>query len=170
MSGRELGGYDERFADDDGSPDEVVRDRLVAAGSGRPEAYLDAVVALCGARLLVPVLAAGDETLTPDPNREGDVSAVLLQRPDGARALPVFTGSDSAAAWHPQARPIPATLDRVAQTALAEGAGTVLVDVVGPAPLTIEGEVLGELAQGHRLVRLPDGFGWARTAPAEPTE
>ena len=35
MSGRELGGYDERFADDDGSPDALVRDRLVAAGVER---------------------------------------------------------------------------------------------------------------------------------------
>ncbi|TDT33075.1 SseB family protein [Naumannella halotolerans] len=158
-----LGGYDERFADDSGEADAQVRSRVAAAADGTPENYLTAVVALCGSRLLVPVLAGGDDSLTADPERAGEVSAVLLQRPDGARALPVFTGVDSAHEWHPAARPIPATLDRVAQTARAEGADTVLIDIAGPSPLTIEGELLAQLAQGHRLVRLPDGFGWIAT-------
>ena len=42
-----------------------------------------------------------------------------------------------------------------------------LVDLAGPAPLVLEGEVLAALAQGHRLVDLGDGFGWALPAAAE---
>ena len=45
--------------------------------------------------------------------------------------------------------------------ATAEGAVAVLVDVAGPHPLVLEGEVLEALARGHRLVDLGDGFGWA---------
>jgi hypothetical protein len=42
----------------------------------------------------------------------------------------------------------------------------VLIDVAGPHPFVIEGEVLAELAAGHRLVELPDGqFGWIIPAP-----
>lgn len=163
MSSRRLGGYPDRFAGDDGAADPQVRKLIAAAQSGGSDAYLDAVVALCGARLLVPLVAAGDDTMEPDPTRDGEVSAVLLQRPDGARALPVFTGTDSATRWQAKARPIPATLDRVAQTALAEGAGTVLIDIAGPVALTIEGEVLTQLAAERRLVRLADGYGWAGT-------
>ena len=63
-------------------------------------------------------------------------------------------------AWYEKARPVPATLDVVCRTAQAEGAATVLVDLDGPAPLVIEEAILAEIAQGHRLVRLEDGFGW----------
>jgi hypothetical protein len=45
----------------------------------------------------------------------------------------------------------------------------VLIDIAGPHVLVIEGDVLDELAAGHRLVELSDGeFGWATTtAPRE---
>jgi hypothetical protein len=42
----------------------------------------------------------------------------------------------------------------------------VLIDVAGPHPLVLEGDILGELAAGHRLVELPDDqFGWIVSAP-----
>ena len=54
------------------------------------------------------------------------------------------------------------TIDLAARTARAEGVDTVLVDVAGPFPMAIDGEVLDALAQGHRLVELDEGgFGWA---------
>lgn len=153
------------FADDDGSADPQVRAALQASEDGAPASYLHGVVALCTARLLVPIMAAGDETMTADPEREGEVSAVLLQRSDGERALPVFTGSDAVASWHPKARPVPATLDKAAESALQQGAGSVVVDLAGPHPLVLERDVLEQLAQGRRLVALPEGeFGWAMAA------
>ena len=62
--------------------------------------------------------------------------------------------------------PVPVTLDLAAQTARSEGAAAVLIDVAGPHPLAVEGEVLDQLAAGHRLVETGlDEFGWARPAP-----
>jgi hypothetical protein len=89
------------------------------------------------------------------------MSVVLLQAPDGRKAVLAFTGLDSLAAWDPAARPVPITLDRAAEASVAEGADALLIDRAGPVPLAIEGEVLQQLAGGHRLVDLGGGeFGW----------
>jgi hypothetical protein len=93
---------------------------------------------------------------------------VMLQAADGRRALLAFTGLDSLQAWQSDARPVAVTLDRAAQTAAAEGVGTLLVDFAGPHPLVLDGEVLASLAAGHRLVETePDVFGWL-VPPADP--
>jgi hypothetical protein len=61
---------------------------------------------------------------------------------------------------------VPITLDVAAQAAASEELTVVLIDVAGPHPFVLEGEVLGELAAGHRLVELPDDqFGWMVPAP-----
>lgn len=161
---RSLGGYSSDFADD-GSPAPEVRAALAAAGATtEPQAYLDAVVELCLSRLLVPLLASGDETMHHDPERHAEMAAVLLEQPDGRRAILAFTGTDALTAWNPKARPVPATLDVVADAAAQSQAGTVVIDLVGPHPLAIEGEVLENLALGKRLVRLEDGsYGWLAT-------
>ena len=53
------------------------------------------------------------------------------------------------------------TLDKAAQTARAEGVAALLVDVAGPHPLVVDGEVLEALAAGRRLVEAEPGeFGW----------
>jgi len=63
---------------------------------------------------------------------------------------------------------VPVTIDLAAQTARSEGVAAVLIDFAGPHPLVVEGEVLDQLAAGHRLVETePDVFGWA--IPASPT-
>ena len=44
----------------------------------------------------------------------------------------------------------------------------VLVDLQGPWPLVLETPLLTELAQSHRLTRLPDGnFAWLRPGSGE---
>jgi hypothetical protein len=89
------------------------------------------------------------------------MSVVTLQAQDGRRALLAFSGLDALQNWQPDARPVPVTVDRAAQTARNEDLTAVLIDLAGPHPLVIEGEVLGELAAGHRLVELAEGeFGW----------
>jgi hypothetical protein len=178
------------FPGDDGTPHRTVRDALARFSTTRePDDYLRAIAALCGDRLMVPVVATAtslaatsgvlvsDKTpdglasdKTPDglvSDKEAEMAVVLLQRPDGGRALLGFTGVDALQAWDARARPVPVTLDKVAGTAAAEGAVAVLVDAAGPYPLVVEGEVMAALAQGHRLVELADGFGWVMTAPAE---
>lgn len=163
------------FPGDDGAPHDEVRTALAQfAGSQQPVDYLRAVATLCGDRLLVPVVAtatrlgsttAGDSSTPLSSDKEAEMAVVMMQRADGGKALLGFTGLDALQAWDARARPVPVTLDKVAETAAAENAVAVLVDVVGPYPLVLDGEVLAGLAQGHRLVDLgDDGFGWAMPA------
>jgi hypothetical protein len=167
------GGVDHRrrlaaspFPGDTGAAHAETR-RLMAAAAAEatPLAYLRAVAALCGDRLLVPVAATathlGESVAGLTSDKEAEMSVVTLRAQDGRHALLAFTGLDSLQGWQPDARPVPVTVDRAAQTARTEGLTAVLVDVAGPHALMIEGEVLGELAAGHRLVELAEGdFGW----------
>jgi hypothetical protein len=158
------------FPGDDGTASAETRRLLVAAAADDGStAYLRAVAALCLDRLLVPVVATATRTgqavggLVSD--KEAEMSVVLLQAPDGRRALLAFSGLDALQAWQSSARPVPVTLDRAAQTARAEGAAAVLVDCAGPASLAVEGDLLDQLAAGHRLVETAPGeFGWVMPA------
>lgn len=156
-----LGKVNAAFAGDRGDADPVVR-VAIAASDGSTSAYLDAVAALCTARLLVPVVATGDASSDgPDPDRHAELAAVSVQAEDGRRALLAFTGVDSMQAWEPRARPVPGTLDDVCATVEEADAQALLVDVAGPVPFVIESDLVSELAQGRRLVRLDDGgYGW----------
>lgn len=158
------------FPDDDGLAGAQTRRFLAEAlQDATPTTYLRAVASLCTDRLLVPVVATATrlgETvggLTSD--KEAEMSVVLLQAADGRRAMLAFTGMDSLQVWSAQARPVPVTLDLAAKTTQTEGVTTLLIDFAGPHPLVIDGEVLGELAAGHRLVETgPGEFGWAVVA------
>lgn len=166
---------DSPFPGDDGSASPALREalRLVAEGED-PSNYLSAVAQLCAERVLVPVVAtatrvgeapAGGGRAGLVSDKEAEMAVVMLQAKDGRRAMVAFTGEDSLTAWNEQARPVPATIDRAAQAALDDRAMAILVDLEGPYPLVLEGEVLEHLAAGHRLVALPEGqFGWAMPA------
>ena len=151
------------FIGDRGDADPAVRAVIAQADSDLPTSYLRAVAALCGARLLLPVVASGDDSMEgPDPDRHADLAAVSLAAGDGRRALLAFTGMDALVAWEPRARPVPATLDDVAATVVETGDGALLVDAAGPVPFLIGDDIIAQLAQGRRLVELADGgFGWA---------
>jgi hypothetical protein len=136
-----------------------------AAAEATSLAYVRAVAALCGDRLLVPVVATATrlgETVAGLPSdKQAEMSVVTLQAQDGRRALLAFTGLDALQSWQPDARPVPVTVDSAAQTARTEGLTAVLIDVAGPHAFVIEGDVLSELAAGHRLVEFAEGeFGW----------
>lgn len=156
---------DERWKGDDGAPDADVRAALAAA-SDRDE-YLRAVAVLCGARLLLPIVATGDDGRAgPDLDRKAELAAVKIVAPDGTTALLAFTGLDSLRSWEPRARPVPCTLDEVAATAGEAGATHVVIDLAGPAGFEIGPDLLAQLALGHRLVQLDaGGFGWLTPAP-----
>lgn len=167
------------FPGDTGEATPRTRELLAAVGAEpSTESYLAAVAALCEDRILVPVVATATRvgqtasTGTGSPtgtggvtvDKEAEMSVVGVQAADGRRALLAFTGMDSLQAWDPRARPVPVTIDAAAQAALADGAAALLIDAAGPDPLAVDGEVLAQLAAGHRLVGLDDGFGWAVTA------
>lgn len=157
---------DTPFPDDDGSAAPALRQLLAATKSGEAAAYLRAVAGLCTARLLVPVVATrSTETgaaAQVAADKEADMAVAMLQTGDGRHGLAVFTGMDALTGWNPAARPVPVTLDVAADSARQAQAEAVLIDIGGPCPLVIDGEVLRELAAGHRLVELEAGqFGWA---------
>ncbi len=162
-----------QFPADDGQANAATRAALATAATPQSTAdYLGAVAALCLDRVLVPVVATATRLGEPagglTDDKEAEMSVVLLQSRDGRRAMLAFTGMDALQAWDASARPVPITLDLAAQAAVADGAAALLVDFAGPHPLVIEGDVLAELAQGHRLVEVDDGqFGWAIGAQAQ---
>ncbi len=157
---RTLGGVNAAFAGDRGEADPAVRE-AIAASDGSTTSYLDAVVALCTARLLVPVVATGDDSGDgPDPDRYAELAAVSVEAADGRRALLAFTGLDAMVAWEPKARPVPGTLDDVCATVTEAGADALLIDVAGPVPFVIESDLVAELGRGRRLVVMEDGYGW----------
>jgi hypothetical protein len=153
------------FPGDDGRAAESLRSRLRAALDGQTDTYLRAVAALGEARLLVPVVAAVTRSGSTESglrlDKEADMSVVWWQTGDGRRCGVAFTGLDSLAAWHPEARPVPITLDLLAQAVLDDDASTVIVDPAGPATLVLEVDLVSAFASGRRLVELDDGgFGW----------
>lgn len=162
MTGRRLGQPSAAFLGDEGAPDPLVRSALSASAEGGREAYLRAVAALGGARLLLPIVATGDEFGEgPDPDREAELAAVTITAADGRRGLLAFTGLDSLQAWDARARPVPCTLDELAATVQEAGASALLLDAAGPVPFVIEAELLASLAAGRRLVVTDDGgFAW----------
>lgn len=150
-------------AGDLGEPDERVREAMAAATDR--QGYLDAVAALCGCRLFMPVMAPGSRTSDGGTGVQ-ESGAVLLTNEQGSTALLAFTGADSMVAWDSRARPVPGTLDDLAATVEEAGAEALLVDVAGPVPLVIGPDLLSPLAQGRRLVRLRDGgYGWLKVEP-----
>lgn len=168
--GQRLAQPSRAFAGDRGEPDPAVRAAL--AGADDQLGYLRAVVALCTARLLMPIVASGDEgsgslrassgeLQQPDPQRHAEMAAVTIANDAGERALLAFTGLDAMTAWRGDARPVPCTLDDLAATVTEAGASHLLVDVAGPAQLVVGPDLVAELARGHRLVEVEPGqFGW----------
>lgn len=171
MCVRTLGQPSASFAGDRGEADPVLR-RILAEAYADALAYQRAVVALCAARFLLPIVAAGDDSGDgPDPDRHAEMAAVLIQSDHGSTAVPVFTGLDSLVRWQPDARPVPCTLDDVAATAVETGSSAVVIDLAGPTQIVLEGDVVQQLAQGHRLIELDDGgFAWVYARAEEPAD
>ncbi len=157
-SGRELG--PQPFGDDDGAPDPALAAALAALpGATDPQVLTDALAALAGARLLVPVVAVAQDTekvqlpgMSGPTTREVStaMAVVTLQLPDGVRALPVFTGLPALTAWRPDARPVAVGCPQAALSAVDEGCTALLVDAAGPLPTLLPRAVLWALAQARR--------------------
>lgn len=160
---------DPGFADDTGAAAPEVTAALAAYGAD-PGRYVEALVALQDARLLVPVVALlGDVELDDQGlahDKSSDMASVSITGRDGRTALLAFTGTDRMQAWDPRARPVPVSARLAAGSALQDGADALLVDLAGPVTLVVEGEDLSALAAGWRLGRLGDRTGWIR--PAQP--
>lgn len=151
------------FTDDTGAATEEVRAAL-AAYADDPQRYQEAVSAVIGSRLLVPVVAVLGEVevdeagLTHD--KTSDMATVLLTGRDGRTALLAFTSTDTLRAWDPEARPVPVACALAARSAVQDGADALLVDVAGPVTLVLEGEDLTRVAAGWTLARVGGRSAW----------
>jgi hypothetical protein len=127
--------------DDDGAVDPLYA-AAVATG--------DAVrirTAILDARLLVPVVAM------PGVNgADAEMAIPALVAADGGRALPVFSSYDELRAWRADARPVPMRGARVVLGAAGEGYDGLVVDVAGPAPVTIADDDLRTLVHRARAI------------------
>jgi hypothetical protein len=135
---------------------------------GDRDAHRAALAVLQRSRVLVPVVAVLGEVEHDAAGRArektSDMATVLLTGADGRRALLAFTGSAQLARWDPEGRPVPVTLADAARAARQDEADALVLDVAGPVPFAVEGVDLAALADGQFLVRLAEGWGWARPA------
>lgn len=140
---------DSPFRDDDGSADPHVSALIRQWQEGAVED--DALaLALQGARLMVPVMAVLDSVETAQPGvqveKDSHMAVPLMVRADGRRGLLAFTSMDSARLWQQQARAVPVRGRDVATAALAEGADALVIDVMGPVRVPVQGAALALMA------------------------
>ena len=136
------------FADDDGSADDYLREVLAQfAQTADAETARELLDLLVVARLLVPVVSVVD-SMQEGVEKDSHMSSVEFQSEDGRKALIAFTGNDAVQMWDPEARPIPREAYVVAQGAVEQGYDAILLDLSGPTPVAIEGQLLNMLAIG----------------------
>ena len=166
---RSLAQPNARFAGDDGAPDPLTRAAIARVRDHT--SYIRAIVALCTSRLLMPIVATGDDSMGgPDPDRHAEMAAVTLQDETGSYLL-AFTGVDSMKEWDGSARPVPCLLDELCATVKAAGAEQLLIDVAGPVAFVIAGEALDLLADGNALVEFEgEDFAWVKYADSTDAE
>ncbi|MEW9530378.1 SseB family protein [Microbispora sp. NPDC049125] len=135
--------------DDDGGADAAVTAALSAFQAGTATAA-DVLAALAASRLLVPVVALLTESEVGEhglrQEKESEMALPKLVGADGREAVLAFTGAGPMRGWRPDARPVQATAPQVCQAARHEEAAAVVVDVAGPVPFVIEGDMLRALA------------------------
>lgn len=143
-AGRTFDHHETAFADDDGSVPESYRQAITALREATlsksavrvAEAQADALVALSGIRVLVPLLAeAGGFGLTPEGRtveKTQELSIVTVAAPDGRRVMPVFSSVDSMRVWNPEARPIPVPAPQAAIAAAQEQTDLIIIDPGSP--------------------------------------
>jgi len=142
---------DPGYSDDDGSADPALSAALAAWSKDRT-ALPPVLAALKGARLLVPIVAVLGE-VEEDENglrreKTSDMAVPTLKA-GPRKALPAFTSTASLALWDPTARPVAVPLHQALQAAAHEKADTVVLDLAGPVPFELSGQVLLALAEGR---------------------
>lgn len=146
FSGRTLTGTG--FDDDTGDSDPALMVALADLDDERTW-----VRAVSRARLLVPVVAAPGEVVQSGDlaaDKTSDMALATLVAPDGQRALPVFSGMGTLAAWDSSARPVPVSASRAAQSAITQGCDLMVLDVAGPVTAVLRPSMMWALAQGRQ--------------------
>lgn len=136
------------FESDDGQANPDLREAIVEyARTASAESARELLDLLVVARLLVPVVAVVD-SIVDGQEKDSHMQSVEFQSADGRKALIAFTGTDAVEYWDPKARPIPRAAFEVAQGAVEQGYDAIILDMSGPTPLAIDGNLLSLLAIG----------------------
>lgn len=123
----------------------------------------EGVLAVLGeARVFVPIVAVLGERASNGGDKNADMAAVLMTGADGRQALLAFTSVAALEAWNPQARPVPVHGQAAAQSALAESASAIVLDLGQPHWQVVETDDLAHLAAGDTLARTVSGTAWVR--------
>ncbi|PWJ25414.1 type III secretion system (T3SS) SseB-like protein [Branchiibius hedensis] len=136
--GREV--TDTGFGADDGSADPALRASLTQD----ERCWMSA---LADARVLVPVVATEEGRDEHGGDKAASMATVIVQGPQGERALPVFTGLDSLAAWSSDARPSPVLAPVAARAAISEQCDVLVVDPGTATQVVVRPSMLWALAQ-----------------------
>ncbi len=118
----------------------------------------DVVAALVGTRVFAPVVAAPgetEETAHGTADKSADMALALLTRPDGSRALPLFTGLDALTAWDPRARPVPVPVATAALAGAQEECDVLVLDPAGPVAFVVRRAAFWSLARSAPWVPSP---------------
>jgi hypothetical protein len=124
------------------SPDTGAADPRLAQALLHPDATAELHAALVGARVFAAITATSTAEHTAEATglraeSSAEMAVVLLEAPDGSRALPVFPDLLALRRWRLDARPVPLTGAQACAAALDEGAQAVLLDPAGAAlPVT----------------------------------
>ena len=137
-AGREVTGTG--FETDDGTADPALR----AALAHDERTWM---AALAHARLLVPVVATEEGRDEDGAEKAASMATVIVQGPQGERALPVFTGLDSLASWSSAARPSPVLAPVAARAAISEECDVLVVDPGSGTQVVVRPSMLWALAQ-----------------------
>lgn len=142
------------FAGDDGAPAAAVRAAMGAltAGSAQADASpeRDLLEALAQARLFAAIEAVPaqvDRSGLLATEVESDMASPVLTAPDGRRAMPLFTGLDTLAAWQADARPVPVRATEAAVAALDDACDVILLDLGSPHAVVVRLSQVWALAQ-----------------------
>jgi hypothetical protein len=143
------------FSGDDGSPEPRVAAALNAYANGNGGSA-DVLAALAAGRLLVPVVAvldeAGESAHGQRVDKASHMATVSTTGRDGRRGLLAFTSAAAMRLWNPAARPVPVATRRAAESALADGAAALVIDLAGPVTFSVDAGELRALAAGWRPV------------------
>jgi hypothetical protein len=130
---------------DTGEADPAVAAALEAYARGSGSEH-EALAAVAGSRLLVPVVAVLTEATEAGTEKKSEMALPTLIGNGGRKAVMAFTGTQTLRRWRADARPVPVPAPKVCEAALAEAADAVVIDVAGPVTLAVEGARLRALA------------------------
>ena len=142
-------------------------DPRLASALSRPHDRAELLAALVDARVFAAITATATaehraEATGLRAESSAELAVVLLEAPDGSRALPVFADLQALLRWRLGARPVPLTGAQACAAALDERASAVVLDPAGAAVTITE---LDTLAAGW--VPVPGSALSARLAVTE---